>query len=66
MLFLALKKFLIVKITPQVLTTCKKISPAVFTTFWHKVRETPKTLGEKEQQLYIETQVEVFIPEVNC
>ena len=27
----------------------KKIPPAVFTTFWHKVRETPKILGEKEQ-----------------
>ena len=27
----------------------KKSPPAVFTTFWHKVRETPKILGEKEQ-----------------
>ena len=27
----------------------KKIRPAVFTTFWHKVRETLKILGEKEQ-----------------
>ena len=27
----------------------KKIPPAVFTTFWHKVRETPKILLEKEQ-----------------
>ena len=27
----------------------KKSPPVVFTTFWHKVRETPKTLGEKEQ-----------------
>ena len=27
----------------------KKFPPAVFTTFWHKVRETPKILGEKEQ-----------------
>ena len=26
-----------------------QISPAVFTTFWHKFRETPKILGEKEQ-----------------
>ena len=25
----------------------KKIPPAVFTTFWYKVRETPKVLGEK-------------------
>ena len=51
MLFLALKTFQIVKIIPpQVLTTwLKKIPPAVFTTFWHKVRETPKVLDEKEQ-----------------
>ena len=27
----------------------KKIRPAVFTTFWYKVRETPKILREKEQ-----------------
>ena len=27
----------------------KKSPPAVFTTFWHKVRETPKIVGEKEQ-----------------
>ena len=27
----------------------KKSPPAVFTTSWHKVRETPKILGEKEQ-----------------
>ena len=26
-----------------------KNPPAVFTTFWHKVKETPKILGEKEQ-----------------
>ena len=33
----------------------KNFPPAVFTTFWHKVRETPKILGKKEQYLYIET-----------
>ena len=33
----------------------KKSLSAVFTTLWHKVRETPKILGEKEQQIYIET-----------
>ena len=27
----------------------KKITPAVFTTFWHKFRETLKILGEKKQ-----------------
>ena len=27
----------------------KKILPAVFPTFWHKVREARKSLGEKEQ-----------------
>ena len=30
-----------------------KKTPAVFTSFWHKVRETPKILDEKEQKLYI-------------
>ena len=33
----------------SVLTTWLKNPPAVFTTFWRKVRETPKILGEKEQ-----------------
>ena len=27
----------------------KKFPPAVFTTFWYKVREIPEILGEKEQ-----------------
>ena len=27
----------------------KKLSPPVFTTFWHKVGGTPSVLGEKEQ-----------------
>ena len=27
----------------------KEIPAAVLTTFWQKVRETPKNLGEKEQ-----------------
>ena len=50
MLFLALRNFQIVKITPaQVFTTWLKNYPAVFTTFWHKVSETPKILGKKEQ-----------------
>ena len=26
----------------------KQIPPVVFTTFWHKVREIPKVLGEKK------------------
>ena len=59
MLFLALKNFRIVKITsPPNLRFSppgKKIRPAVFTTYWRKVRETPKILGEKEQWLYIDT-----------
>ena len=33
----------------------KKSPPVVFTTFWHKVRETLEVLGEKELQLYVET-----------
>ena len=51
MLFLALKNFQIVKITPpQILPPGKKIPPAVFSTFWHEARETPKILGEKKQK----------------
>ena len=50
MLLLALKNFRIDKITPpQIPPPCKKVRPAVFTTFCHKARETPKTFGEKEQ-----------------
>ena len=31
----------------------KKNPPAVFTIFWHKVRETPKILGEKEHNFIL-------------
>ena len=50
MVFVALKNFPIVKITPpQVLTNCQKNPPQQCSLLFDKVRETPKILGEKEQ-----------------